>query len=739
MKRFVFSLILIHNLNLFAQDKKSADCTGFYQVEFYPTRKMKVAWENNKLSFELVGQGKTVLEPLNGNIYKVVGIPNSTVDFIQDSSGKTVKFVWNHNPFTGVWSRLSGTPDTLNATPDNLKRYTGKYAMKGNRYQVVEISAENDHLVALNPGEVEMPYYPSSKNNFIYKYGDYQAVYEFMPDKKGIMTRINSTESGPIPCIKIVDTTAGARKFKHNLAERKGFTMADTLQGTLSPLRSCYDVLFYNLAVTIDPETKSIQGTNGLRFKVIQDFTELQVDLFANMKIEKILFHNDNLAFTRKYDAVFIRFPETVKKGAQEEIQIFFSGIPQLPDYSTFSGGFFWLQDKNGKPWIEVVSQGAGASLWWPCKDHLSDKPDSMHITVTIPSGLTAIANGQFISKTELPNKRTSFQWAVHYPINTYNAVLYIGDYTHISDVYNENGIKFPLNYYCLSYNGEVAKKIIEYVKPMLALYQKDFGPYPFPLDGYALVESPYGMEHQSAVSIGSYTKPVDQKVFDFIGTQRDLWHESAHEWWGNSVTCSDYADFWIHETFASYAEVLCKRNFYGEEAGDKYLLDQHIDNKEPIIGFYGVNDFHMGDMYTKGTRMIATLRCVMNNDSLFFNMLRGMQKQFAYQSVSTKDVIQFINGITGTDYGYLFDQYLKYPKIPTLNLSLKQSGSDLDIRYQWKADVADFRLPVKVSTGKASFFIYPTAEWKTLHLDNTRAEDFHPDQIHEYYNLKME
>ena len=192
---------------------------------------------------------------------------------------------------------------------------------------------------------------------------------------------------------------------------------------------------------------------------------------------------------------------------------------------------------------------------------------------------------------------------------------------------------------------------------------------------------------------------------------QRTLWHESAHEWWGNSVTCSDYADFWIHESFASYAEVLCKRNFYGEEAGEKYLLDQPSENKEPIIGFYGVNDFHMGDMYTKGTRMIATLRCVMNNDSLFFNMLRGLQKHFAYQSVNTNDVVQFINGITGSDYTYLFDQYLKYPKIPTLNLSLKQSGSGLDIRFQWKADVADFRLPVKVSTGKDAFFIYPTTE----------------------------
>ncbi|HEY4968250.1 MAG TPA: M1 family metallopeptidase, partial [Puia sp.] len=666
MKRFLFSWILLTNLSLFAQDKKSADLTGLYQVDFYHSRKFKIAWENEQLSFEIVGQGKTVLTPLAGNSYAVKGLPNSTIEFILDANDKAVKLIFNHQPFHGLWLRTPDPAHSADTAANSLQLYSGKYAIKGNRYQTQNIRAAADHLVIQVPGESATDFYPTAKNHFVFKYEGYTNEYEFLPGKKGIPKGFNSTESGHISCSRIPDTAAGERKYKHNLAERKGFTMADTLLGTLSPFRSCYDVLFYNLDVTIDPETKSIQGSNGIRFRAVQDFSEFQVDLFANMKIEKILFKGSLLPFTRKYDAVFIRFPETVKKGNQDEIQIFFSGEPQQPDMSTLSGGFFWLQDKNGKPWIEVVSQGAGASLWWPCKDHLSDKPDSMHITVTIPSGIMAIANGQFMGKTELPNKQTRFQWAVHYPMNTYSAVLYIGDYAHISDVYDENGIKFPLNYYYLSYNGEVAKKIIEYVKPMLKLYQKDFGPYPFPRDGYALVESPYGMEHQSAVSIGSYTNPVDQKVLDLKELQVTLWHESAHEWWGNAVTCSDYADFWIHETFASYAEVLCKTEFFGKKAGEKYLLDEHVDNKEPIIGFYGVNDFHMGDMYTKGTRMIATLRCVMNNDSLFFNMLRGLQKHFAYQSVNTNDVIQFINGITGSDYSYLFDQYLKYPNIPT-------------------------------------------------------------------------
>jgi Peptidase family M1 domain/Peptidase M1 N-terminal domain len=740
MKRILFSLILLVNLSLFAQDKKSADAlTGLYQVDFYHSRLFKIAWENERLTFEIVGQGKTSLTLLSGDSYSLKGLPNSSIEFIRDGEGRAVKLIFNHQPFRGTWMRIPDSSGLTNTTVSGLQAFAGKYAIKGNTYMTQGIRAEDDHLVVQVPGELSTTFYPTTPNHFLFKYGDYTNEYEFLPGKKGIIKGFNTTESGPISCSRIIDTTGRDIKYKHIITERKRFTEADTLQGTLSPLRSCYDVLFYNLDVTIDPDTKSIHGSNELRFKSVQDFTELQIDLFANMNIEKILFHNQPLTFTRKFDAVFIHFPETIKKETQDEIQIVFSGTPQQPDMSTLSGGFLWLQDKNGKPWIEVVSQGVGASLWWPCKDHLSDKPDSMHITVTIPSGLTAISNGQFIGKTELPDKQTRFQWAVHYPINTYNAVLYIGDYTHISDLYDENGIKFPLNYYYLSYNEGTAKKIIEFVKPMLSLYQRDFGPYPFSRDGYALVESPYGMEHQSAVSVGSYTKPDNQKVFDYIEMQRMLWHESAHEWWGNAVTCSDYADFWIHETFASYAEVLSKKNFYGEEAEEKLLLDQPSDNKEPIIGFYGVNDFHMGDMYTKGARMIATLRCVMNNDTLFFNMLRGLQKKFAYQSVNTNDIVGFINEITHTDYSYLFDQYLKHPKIPTLNLSLKPSGNGIDVRYQWQADVADFRLPVKVTTGSTPFFIYPTTEWKTLHLDNTRAEDFQPEQIHEYYKLNKE
>jgi hypothetical protein len=568
MKRFSFfltSLFIVYSLS--AQDKSPADFTGQYQIEYYPARKLNINRDDKNLTLEIVGQGKTALVPAGGNSFSLKGVPKATVEFIQDSQKNTNKFVLNWPVNKLEWDKISGDSSISKGDPENLRAYEGRYTLKRNGYLKVDIKSEAGHLTSQIPGETILQYFPSGPNKFIFKYDGFSSEYEFKTDKKGRINGILSVESGPIICIKVADSLTGTVFPKHNFTVRTGFTAADTLRGKLSSLRTCYNVLFYDLDVKVDPDTKSIQGNTIIRFRAENDFKLFQIDLFANMKIEKIIFHGTNLSYTRKYDAVFVEFPDEVKKGASEEIQIVYAGAPQLPDISSLSGGFIWVQDKNGKPWIETVVQGSGASLWWPCKDHLSDKPDSMRISVTVPSGLTAISNGTFLGKTDLPDNWVRFQWAVGYPMNNYSAVLYIGDYVHFSDQYVHGAESFPLNYYCLSYHLDIDKKFVQRVKPLLELYEKNFGPYPFPRDGYALVESPYGMEHQSAVSSGTFSDLSDKQPVDSIAHIIEFWHETAHEWWGNSVTCNDMADFWIHESFASYAEVLCYENFFGRSA----------------------------------------------------------------------------------------------------------------------------------------------------------------------------
>jgi aminopeptidase N len=498
-------------------------------------------------------------------------------------------------------------------------------------------------------------------------------------------------------------------------------------------------VLFYHLDIQVFPETKSIIGSNTIRFNAVDDFSEMQVDLFANMKINKILFHDRELNYTREADAVFIKYPTLIKQGTIEEIKIFYEGNPQLLNLNNSSSGLIWYQDKNGKPWIETVSQGSGASVWWPCKDHLSDKADSMRISVTIPKGLTEISNGKLLSRKELPDNYTKFDWFVSYPMNNYNAVVYIGDYTQFSDQYINNNDTLQINYYTLSYTKEKAKDFFKQVKPMINLFEKSFGPYPFKKDAFSLVEAPYGMEHQGAVSMGSIYNLPNFTKYDSAALTNMLWHETAHEWWGNSVTCKDYADFWIHESFATYAEILARKTFVGDQEAKTYINNWKPDNKEPIIGFPDVNDFHMGDMYSKGCRMLITLQNIIQNDSLLFNILHTIQEKYKYQTVTTKDIVDIINNTTKTDYNYFFDQYLKYPSIPELLITYTNVGSSFTVEYKWKAEVTEFKMPVQVTKLKNSFTkIYPTTEWQTMVLNNMKKKDFKVNRETGYFNVSV-
>jgi aminopeptidase N len=238
-------------------------------------------------------------------------------------------------------------------------------------------------------------------------------------------------------------------------------------------------------------------------------------------------------------------------------------------------------------------------------------------------------------------------------------------------------------------------------------------------------------MEHQSAVAYGNkfrqgYAGRSGSKYgikFDFI-----IIHESAHEWWGNSVTSKDIADMWIHESFGAYAEALFVECVYGRDAMMDYINAKKYDvrNDRPIIGPYDVNQEGSGDMYPKGALMLHTLRSVLDNDSLWFALLRGLATTFRHRTVTTGDVVGFVNKAAGEDYTYLFDQYLRHSTIPRLDVTLLCKGDSLSARYRWRADSPDFRMPVKVTTSPGSFaFLRPTSSWHTVDLGVMDPGDF--------------
>ena len=518
------------------------------------------------------------------------------------------------------------------------------------------------------------------------------------------------------------------------------FTRQDSLRGTLSPIRSCYDVTFYDLKLKVIPTSQSIEGSNTIYYKSTTDFKKMQVDLFANMQIVNISQHNKPLKFNREGNAIFISFTNIQKKGKAYAIKIDYRGKPQIAKNPPWDGGFSWKKDANGMDWIVVSCEGTGASLWFPNKDHLSDEPDSVRISCAVPKGLTCVSNGNLRSAKDLKsesqvfdNKQldkislipyTEFEWFVSYPINNYNITLNIADYANFKDTYTaQDGEKLDLDYYVLKPNLEKAKIHFKQVKPMLACYEKYFGKYPFWKDGYALVETPYwGMEHQSAVAYGNNYKN-NEYGFDFI-----IIHESGHEYFGNSLSCNDHAEMWIHESFTTYMEALYVECMQGYEKSIQYLEKQKagISNREPLIGPLGVNYSQPdSDIYYKGTWMLHTLRNVVNDDKIWFETLKGLTTKFRITNVSTQQIIDYFNEKTGKNLTPYFDMYLKTKHIPTLQYQLILKNNNIvELRYRYK-DATD-SMPIKAGFGLQMYeVITPNNEWQTKIFQQVEGQEF--------------
>jgi aminopeptidase N len=260
---------------------------------------------------------------------------------------------------------------------------------------------------------------------------------------------------------------------------------ADVLRGEYGPWRANNDLLSYDLDIRVDPEKKFISGKNTIRFKMLKDDTRIQLDLFDNLNVDRILLGSTELKYTRELGAVFVGFPAPLKKNSVQSIEFHYSGFPQ--ETGRF-GGISFRKDPAGRHWITTACQGVGASVWWPNKDQQQDEVENMRLRVAVPSALTDVSNGRLVGKTDLGDGYTRYDWAVSYPINNYCVSLNIGHYEHFNDKLGD----LTMDYYCLPENLEKAKRQFAQAKPMMEAFQKYFGEYPFKRDGYKLIEVPY-------------------------------------------------------------------------------------------------------------------------------------------------------------------------------------------------------------------------------------------------------
>ena len=528
----------------------------------------------------------------------------------------------------------------------------------------------------------------------------------------------------------LANLSFGQRDFYKNYS----FSKSDTLRGMLRQERTCYDVTFYDLNIAVDVNGQYIKGYVDIFFDVTAEFDVMQIDLYKNLKITEITLYGLPLTFHRLHDAVFVYLPMKLPAGSDAVIRVVYEGHPTVTDNAPWEGGFVWGKDQKRNPWASVACEGDGASLWWPCKDHLSDEPDSMAIRVSVPGGLVAVSNGNLRKTERLSNGFNRFYWFVSYPVNTYAISISIGRYVHFKDTYvAADGDSLALDYYVMAYNLDKAKQHFQQVKPMLACYEQFFGKYPFWRDGFALIETPYpGMEHQSGIAYGNnYNKgylggmiPRDMD-WDYL-----IIHESAHEYFGNAVTVEDPCDLWIHESLATYMEALYVECRYSFADAVRYLENERsfIRNLEPMTGPRDVNwhNWVGNDHYFKGSWMLHTLRSALDNDEQFFGLLRGFYEKHKYATCTTSDFIRYTNDFTRKDFSRFFDQYLNFTTIPRLVYELEQVGSDLKVRFSWEADVAGFDMPVKVGKRGSFQMIFPvTDEVREVTLPGVQKSEF--------------
>ena len=502
----------------------------------------------------------------------------------------------------------------------------------------------------------------------------------------------------------------------HNHAHH---TLQDTLRGSVTPERAWWDLTFYDLDIAIDLNKRSIAGKNTIYYTALDTGSIMQIDLQEPMNITRIEADHNEIEFVQLGNAYFLKLSDH-QKGDRGKIEVSYQGVPTESKNPPWSGGLTWREDRSGNVFMANSNQGDGASMWWPCKDHAYDEPDSMSIRVNVPDPYMDVSNGVLREVTQHDNGTSTYHWFVQNPINNYGVNISVAKYTSFNEIYTgENGDLF-CSYYVLPENLDKAKKQFKQVPKMLEAFEHWLGPYPFYEDGFKLIEVPYlGMEHQSAVTYGNKYKNgylgrdrSDSgwgKKFDFI-----IIHEAGHEWFANNITNQDHADMWIHEAFTSYAEGLYVEYYYGKEAGAEFTISKRhiIQNDKPIIGPYNVNKTGSSDMYDKGANVIHTLRQIVDDEE-WRELMRGLNKDFYHQTVTTQQIEQYISNKLKIDLRPFFNQYLRDVRIPILEY--RRVGDSF--LYRWGNCVDKFMFPLKIKLNGIEMAIVPTTYWQNMPL----------------------
>jgi aminopeptidase N len=438
-----------------------------------------------------------------------------------------------------------------------------------------------------------------------------------------------------------------------------------------------YDVCFYGLDIAVTNENDYVSGNTTIKAKVVdQPLSTFVIELINQLNVEKVLFNNEEVAFTHGNDELSIGLTNNIPVNEYFNVQIFYEGE------SGEEGMQHEIDEDWGFPVTFTLSETWHAKEWFPCKEVLSDKADSVYVFITTNSTCKAAGNGLLYNTVYLPDGKVRYEWKSKLKTTYYLIFVIVADYTEYNIYSNPEAASEPIliqNYLydnpdCLIFNQD----LIDVTADMLVLFSDKYGLYPFHKEKYGHAMWPWGgaMEHQTMTTTGT---------FDFGYTS----HELGHSWFGDYVTCATWQDIWINEGFASYSEYIAIENLANEEyeighlnhaeryarnatEGSIYLSFEDAQNESAV--------FNYSLTYRKGLMLVHMIRYIIDDDELFFTVLKNFVNQYADSVAKGIDFKEVLEETTNIDFTNYFDQWFFGEGYPIYHVEWNQTGNAVDM-----------------------------------------------------------
>ncbi|MEN8157270.1 MAG: M1 family aminopeptidase [Bacteroidota bacterium] len=492
---------------------------------------------------------------------------------------------------------------------------------------------------------------------------------------------------------------------------------------TVNPLLEQYDITYTKLDLASDNSSPYISGYAEIGARVTTGpLTTFCIQLDDQMTVDSLHLNGIDISFTQSGDAITAQLLLPLPEEETFNVRIWYGGSGY--DASRYAKGIYFntYPDQTGNnPLTYSFTQPFGASAWFPSKQVLEDKIDSLHIFVTTPSASKVASNGVLTATVDLGNGTTRYEWKSRYPTAYYLVALNIFDYEEYNFYTHPEGWEdsiFIQNFMANQYHIDLMKRELDRTHDAMNLYCNLLGPYPFKEEkyGHATWGQGFGMEHQTLTSM-----PYE---IDF----RRLSHELSHQWFGNLVTCGTWQDIWLNEGFATYFDYLAlkelnsewegrnRMQFYhdkaiGQNSGSIYVPEKDAENANRI--------FNYSLSYCKAAAVVQMLRFEMQDDELFWQTLRNYLQKFSDSTATTEDFKQVVNESTGDNYDWFFKQWIYGQGYPIYSGTWYQEGDTLHMNLVQQASMQAYtpffkmKVPCRVRTDQGdSLVILQQTQW---------------------------